>query len=288
MKRLKRLRRLAIAYVMVCGLLWLGQERLLFWPSATIKRTPEAHDLAYEDVWLPVPSADGTSERLHGWWIPATHPDAPVLLYLHHNAVNVSANLSQAEDFQELGCTVLLIDYRGFGHSEGKFPTESRVYQDAEATWDYLIQKRGIAANRIVIYGHSLGSAIALNLAANHPEAAAAIVQNPFTSMRDMSKRFGIFWLFPVDLLLRQKFNSIGKVRQLQMPILFIHGMRDPQIPYTMSQTLFAVAPEPKQLLLIPDQGHDNNMQDRDLAVVGRFLQTVLGNSASDPGTWKP
>lgn len=272
-KALNRLKRLAIAYCAICLLLWLGQERLIFWPSSKIKKTPASHGLQYEEVWLPVSTAGAKAERIHGWWIPAKTPQAPTILYLHHNAINISANISQAEDFHKLGYAVFLIDYRGYGLSEGEFPNEERVYEDAQSAWDYLVVTQQIPPKQIVIYGHSLGSAIAIDLAAKRSDAGALIVQNAFTSLRDMTKRFGIFWLIPVDLLLRQRFDSLEKIRTLKMPVLFIHGTRDPQIPFQMSEVLFATAPEPKQLLLITDLGHDNNMKQRDLGKISIFIE---------------
>lgn len=148
----------------------------------------------------------------HGWLIPTAKQQAPVLLYLYHNAINIGANVSQAGNFNQLGYSVLLIDYRGFGLSEGKFPSESQAYQDAETAWNYLIKKRQIPANKIFIYGHSVGGAIAINLAVKHPEAAGLIVQSSFTSLQDMTKRFGIYWLLPVDIILNQKFDSLKKI----------------------------------------------------------------------------
>lgn len=265
---------LAIAYTIIFVSLWFGQQRLLFWPSRVLERTPGLYGLRYEDVWLPVEGLDGI-ERLHGWWIPAA-TQAPVLLYLHHNAVNIGANVTQAEDFHKLGYSVLLIDYRGFGLSEGKFPSESQVYQDAQVAWNYLTQKQQIPPNKIFIYGHSMGGAIAIDLAVKQPKAAGLITHNAFTSLRDMTKRFGIFWLFPVDIILNQKFNSLQKISSLQMPVLFIHGTRDPQIPAQMSQTLFNAAMKPKRLLLISEAGHDNNMDKQNLQRVGNFMEEVL------------
>ncbi|MBC6423102.1 MAG: alpha/beta hydrolase [Hormoscilla sp. SP12CHS1] len=277
-KRLIILRGLAIAYLGIGGLLWWGQQRLLFWPSPVLERTQSKYNLDYEDVWLPVSDPEGNVERIHGWWLPASQPQAPVLLYLHHNAVNIGANVSQAKSFHKLVFSVLLIDYRGFGLSEGDFPDEFQVYRDAEVAWHYLTQKRGIPPQQIFIYGHSLGGAIAIYLAVRHPEAGALIAHNSFTNLRDMTKRFGIFWLFPVDLLLRQKFDSIGKISGLKMPVLFIHGTRDPQIPARMSESLLATAPAPKRLLLIPE-GHDNNMDKEYWQEVGKFMQQVQSDN---------
>ena len=275
-KRLGFVRYLAIIYTVVCVFLWFGQQRLLFWPSRVLERTPSSYGLHYENVWLGVPVKDGKVEHLHGWWIPASNPQAPVLLYLHHNAINIGANVSQAKDFHKLGYSVFLIEYRGFGLSEGDFPTELQLYQDAQVAWNYLIQKQQIPPKKIFIYGHSMGGAIAIDLAVKHPEAAGLITQNAFTDLRDMTKRFGIFWLLPVDILLREKFNSLQKIRFLKIPVLFIHGTRDPQIPARMSQSLFTAAPQPKQLLLIPKGGHDNNMKKQDLQKVRKFINQVI------------
>jgi hypothetical protein len=268
---LVRAARLFSGYVVICILLLWQQQRLLFWPSSTLEHTPGLYNLRYQDVWLPVSTKDGNVERIHGWWIPAEQATAPVLLYFHHNAVNIGANVSQARKFQQLGCSVLLVDYRGFGLSEGSFPTESQVYEDAQAAWVYLTRDRQIPARQIFIYGHSVGGAVAIDLAAKHPEAAALIVQSSFTSLRDMTKRFGLFWVLPIDLILRQRFDSLQKIKSLKMPVLFIHGTADPQIPVAMGQALYDATPEPKQILIIPQAGHDNNMADPYYQVVKQF-----------------
>ncbi len=152
-----------------------------------------------------------------------------------------------------------MIDYRGYGRSPGKFPTESSVYEDVEAAWNYLTQEQKIPPEKIFVYGHSLGGAIAIDLALAHPEIAGLAVEGTFTSMRHMVNHlYSQFLIFPVDLILNQRFDSLSKVQSLQMPVLFIHGTADRLIPAHMSQTLFDAAPEPKQLLLVPEAGHHN------------------------------
>jgi pimeloyl-ACP methyl ester carboxylesterase len=184
--------------------------------------------------------------------------DAKVLLYLHGNGINIGANVAHANRFHQLGFSVLLIDYRGYGRSEG-IPSESGVYQDAEIAWDYLVKRH--QPNDIFIYGHSLGGAIAINLAVQHPEAAGLIVESSFTSIKDIANLQGRFWMFPVDLILNQRFDSISKVPSLQIPVLFIHGEADFQVPATMSQELYAAAPKPKYLYLISGAGHNNTAE---------------------------
>ena len=199
-----------------------------------------------------------------------------VVLYLHGNGSNVGANVEHANRFHRLGLSVFLIDYRGYGNSQGDFPSEYRVYEDAQLAWDYLVKQRGIHPNQIYIYGHSLGGAIAIDLAVRHPEAAGLIVEGSFTSvlaMVDFQKP--LFRVFPIDLLLAQRFDSLSKVDRLQMPVLFIHGTADNVVPAQMSKKLFDAAPDPKQLYMVPDGGHNNAAQIGGveyLRVVSKFL----------------
>ncbi|MEG5127075.1 alpha/beta fold hydrolase [Microcoleus sp. ARI1-B5] len=199
-----------------------------------------------------------------------------VVLYLHGNGSNVGANVEHANRFHGLGLSVFLIDYRGYGKSQGDFPSESRVYEDAQQAWDYLVKQRGINPNQIYIYGHSLGGAIAIDLAVRHPEAAGLIVEGSFTSVRAMVDfQKPQFWMFPIDFLLRQRFDSLSKVDRLQMPVLFIHGTADTVVPPQMGKKLFDAAPEPKQLYMVPDGGHNNAAQiggAEYLLIVRQFL----------------
>ncbi|GAX34113.1 alpha/beta hydrolase [Nodularia sp. NIES-3585] len=246
-----------IAYIAICLLLFVKQQKFIFFPSSEIERTPKFFNLPYEDVWLPV-TTDGQTKLIHGWWIKSPQPDADVLLYLHGNAINVSANIGHANRLHQLGFSVLLIDYRGYGLSEGHFPSEQRVYEDAIVGWNYLVQDKQIPPRRIFIYGHSMGGAIAIDLAIKHPEAAGLIVESSFTSIADMVAYRNLFRIFPVNLILTQRFESIKKVPQLKMPVLFIHGTADTTVPSFMSQKLYHAAPEPKKLLLVPSADHNN------------------------------
>lgn len=245
---------LATVYLLVCVTLYLWQNRLIFFPSKVLQVFPHDFDLPHEDIWIPV----NTRDRLHSWWIPAAAPRG-VILYLHGNGINVGGNIEHAYRFWQMGFSVLLIDYRGYGQSVGKFPTEKQVYEDAETALQYLIEQRGVPPREIFLYGHSLGGAIAIHLASYHPELAGVIVESSFTSMADMvvyMKRYN--WL-PVDLILHHKFESIEKVKSLQQPLLFIHGTGDQVVPSFMSELLYDAATSPKkQVLIIPDARHDN------------------------------
>lgn len=302
---------LAVAYSAACVFLFVAQGKFIFFPARAIETTPDDFQLKYQDVWLPIPSKTGAVESVHGWWIPAsgTPPKAwggarkgewllatpqsdrravapvpalnkgglgGVVLYLHGNGSNVGANVEHANRFHRLGLSVFVIDYRGYGKSQGDFPSESQVYEDAQLAWDYLVKQRGVNPNQIYIYGHSLGGAIAIDLAVRHPEAARLIVEGSFTSTRAMVDfQKGLFWLFPIDWLLTQRFDSLSKVDRLQMPVLFIHGTADNVVPVEMSKKLFDAAPEPKQLYIVPDGGHNNVAQiggAEYLQIVSQFL----------------
>ncbi|MEA5581678.1 alpha/beta fold hydrolase [Nodularia harveyana UHCC-0300] len=247
-----------LAYFAICLVLFVKQEEFIFFPSTVIEKTPEFFNLPYEDIWLPVKSNHGETELMHGWWIKSPQPDANVLLYLHGNAINVGANVGHANRLHELGFSVLLIDYRGYGRSTGDFPNEKRVYEDAAVAWNHLVQEKQIPPSKIFIYGHSMGGAIAIDLAIKHPEAAGLIVESSFTSVQEMVAFRNLFRIFPVNLILTQRFESIKKVPDLKIPVLFIHGTADTTVPSFMSQKLYHAAPEPKKLLLVQSAEHNN------------------------------
>lgn len=259
---------LLIIYLSLCLLLRFGQARLIFHPSAQLDATPAAQNLAYEEVRLPV-----STGSLFGWWIPATNPNAPVVLYLHGNGSNIGDLINQADRLHQLRLSVLLFDYRGYGNSSPPFPNEAIVYEDGEAAWQYLTQTREIASQKIFLFGESIGGAVAIELATRHPDAAGVIVQSSLTSMQDVADYIKLLRLFPTDWLLTQQFDSLDKVRSLQLPSLFVHGTADQTIPVHMSQALFATAPDPKQLLLVPNATHTN------VARIGgtQYLQTIQG-----------
>ena len=267
-----------ILYTAACLYLFFQQTRFIFFPSSAIETTPKFFNLDYQEVWLPVKTRSGGVERMHGWWIPASKPNAQVLLYLHGNGINIGANVAHANRFHRLGFSVLLPDYRGYGRSEGSFPTEAAVYQDAAVAWDYLVQERKIQPEQIFLYGHSLGGAVAIDLAVKQPDAAGLIVESSFTSIRDIVDSQSIYRIFPIDLILNQRFDSIRKVRSLALPVLFIHGTADLRVPATMSQQLYEAAPEPKQLILIPNAGHNNTAEtagDKYFQLMQKFVQQV-------------
>ncbi len=252
---------LIVAYLAACIYIRINQVNMIFLPLEVIYTNPGRMDMAYEDVSILSGSGSEAGE-LQGFWVPAEDPDAPVMLYLHGNDATIGKNLEHTERLHELGYHVLLFDYRGFGSSYGTTqPSEDKVYEDAEAAWQYLIDEKGFNPQEIFIYGHSLGGAIAIELATRMPDAAGLITECTFTSVLDMSGEKYNGWLrcLPLEWLVSHRFESIEKVGELEMPVLFIHGMADEKIPYAMSEQLHAAASEPKGLLLIPGGGHANS-----------------------------
>jgi fermentation-respiration switch protein FrsA (DUF1100 family) len=247
---------LTSVYAAICLALLRWQTRLIFFPTAKLTLTPQALGLSYEEVWLPI--SPQTEERLHGWWLPAISEVRGTVLYLHGNGSNVSENLEQAYRWVKLGFNVFLFDYRGYGRSGGPFPNEERVYEDAQVALHYLLERRAIAPPQLLLYGHSLGGAVAIELATRNPNVAGLVIEGTFTSLREIVDFTRMYSLFPVNLLLSQRFDSLSKVASLTMPILYIHGTEDRTVPYHMSQTLYSATHTPKQLYLVPEADHNN------------------------------
>ena len=271
---------LATLYLTCCLLVRYGQSRLIFVPDSYIKSTPQEYSLNYQDVWIDV-----GEDKIHGWWIGSARQTAPTLLYFHGNGSNNGDLVEVAAIFHSLGVSVLLIDYRGYGKSSPVFPNEARVYQDAEAVWQYLTNKLQIEPQNIFAYGHSLGGAIAIDLAFHHPDMAGIIVEGTFTSMKDMAKFLPWLRIFPLDWLVTQHFDSISKIKSLQTPLLILHGSADDIVPVAMAKELFAAAPQPKQLVIIPQANHNDLPEFGDrkyLSSLQKFIQTNRQAKKSD------
>lgn len=216
-----------------------------------------------EEVHLQSPAL-GTDESLHAWWWPAARKDAPALLYLHGSRWNLTGQLFRIEQLHALGFSVLAVDYRGFGQSRGALPSERSVYQDALIAWEHLARLQPEADKRF-IYGHSLGGAVAVNLAHelagdDRAQAAGLIVESSFTNLGDVAAAVTNTSL-PVRWLLSQEFDSLSKIGEVGIPVLIAHGRDDRYVPSRFSEALFEAASEPKQLLLIEGANHNNGLR---------------------------
>ena len=249
---------LVLAYGAVCAYLWATQRHHIFEPRPLLQTSPERLGLKFEEVHIQSGNGDERGD-LYSWWLPAENADAPTILYLHGNDKNIGAarDLNTASRMHDMGYNLLMVDYRGYGKSTGGEPSEQKLYEDAESAWQYLIKQRVIPSEHVFIYGHSLGSAIAIELALHHSQAGGVIAESAFTSMVDMAKRQ--YKYLPADMLVNQRFDSLDKIGHLKIPVLLIHGTWDRLIPYQMSQRLFESAPQPKYLKLIEGGEHGSD-----------------------------
>jgi hypothetical protein len=273
-----RARRLAIAVALVYGVSCVGlyeaQRYLVFKPETTLHTAPAGYPFPVQDIAL----AGEPRQTLHGWWVAGPDPKAKVVLYLHGNDGNVSTNMDGIVHLRELGYSVFLIDYRGYGMSGGGFPSEQGVYRDAQSAWDYLVRERGVNPANLIIYGHSLGGAIAIELALHHPEAAALVVESSFTSIRDLALLDARLAVVPVGPFLNQRFDSISKVGRLRLPVLYIHGTADEIVPFAMGKSLYDATPAARGFVAIRGGRHESNavVGGAELrSAIGRFVENV-------------
>lgn len=252
------------------------ERELLFRPSREVAGWYSGIPAAVQDVFLPV-GEGADSQRIHAWWWPDDNPKAPVVFYLHGARWNLTGHLNRIAQLRRFGFSVFAIDYRGFGRSDGDLPSEATVYEDARIGWRWLVAREPDASRRL-IYGHSLGGPVAVDLAAQLPNEGAAarglIIESSFTSLADMASEMSNGWL-PVGLL-TQKFDAVGKIAQIRMPVLVVHGAGDRYVPARFSEALYAAAPAPKKLLLVPNGSHNNSMWMGD-ADYQRALDELFG-----------
>jgi hypothetical protein len=231
-----------VGYALFVGLIYLSQHRLLYLPyvpGRTLVMTPEDVDMPYEDVELN--ASDGT--RLHGWFVPGEGPN--VLIFFHGNAGNISHRLGSIRQFRALGLSVLIIDYRGYGQSDGR-PTEAGTYLDAEAAWAYLTGERGVRPDDIVVFGRSLGGSVAARLAGTH-RPAGLIVESAFTSVPDIASE--LYRFIPARYLSRFQYDTREYVREARCPVLIVHSREDEIIPFHHGEAIFAATGEPRTFL---------------------------------------
>ncbi|WP_275546934.1 MULTISPECIES: alpha/beta hydrolase [unclassified Pseudomonas] len=266
--RRRRLSLIVMACLLVlipvgCAKLEQTERELVFRIEPGTARWFSGLPTGIEDVQLQSPDL-GADESLHAWWWPAARKDAPALLYLHGSRWNLTGQLFRIEQLHAMGFSVLAVDYRGFGQSRGALPSERSVYQDSLIAWEHLTRLQPEADKRF-IYGHSLGGAVAVNLAhelagEDRAQAAGLIVESSFTNLGDVAAAVANTSL-PVRWLLSQEFDSLSKIGEVGIPVLIAHGRNDRYVPSRFSEALFDAASEPKQLLLIEGANHNNGLR---------------------------
>ena len=239
---------LTAALLLLNGLFYLQQPHMVFFPTRDVAATPQAWGLAYEDVTLT--AEDGV--RLHGWYLPCQGARR-TLLFFHGNGGNISHRGESLMIFHRLGFNVLIIDYRGYGRSEG-VPGEQGFYRDARAAWSYLVDTRGVAPGQITLFGRSLGGAVAAHLAAE-VQPAALILESTFASSQDMAAH--LFPLLSHVVYLRYDFDTAARLSERKCPLLMLHSREDEIIPYASGRRAFERARSPK--IFVELQGDHNS-----------------------------
>lgn len=247
---------LAAVTVLGCGSLDEKQREWIFQPGERTWAGGQAAAQGMEDVWIDFKApSTGDAVRLHGLWLAAAQPEgAPVLLYLHGARFDVRGSAPRIRRMQELGFSVLAVDYRGFGRSSKALPSEASAYEDARAAWNWLAAQ--YPQSRRYVFGHSLGGAIAVHLAGEvQHDAAGLIVEGSFPSIPDVVSSFKWGWL-PVGPLITQRFEAGEEIGKLTMPVLVVHGSEDTLIPPALGRALYDRAPEPKRFVLVEGGSH--------------------------------
>ena len=259
-------------YVLLGLALYVLQEKMVFLPhipGRTLDATPQAFGLDYVDVEFT--TTDGLT--LHGWYVNARQPRGAVLFF-HGNAGNISHRLDSIAIFNELGLDTFIIDYRGYGQSDGK-PSEAGLYRDAEAAWQHLVEGRGMDPGQIGIFGRSIGGAAAASLASKH-RPGFVIIESSFTSAADMAAH--LYPFMPARLLSRLRFPVIELLAESSSPVLIVHSRDDEIVPFFMGRALFDAAPSEKAFLELSGDHNSGFIIDRShyITGLGKFLDAHL------------
>ena len=254
---------LAASYVLIATLLYLLQRRILYRQQRT---PPDLTGAGLPEVrQMTVTTPDGLA--LLAWYQPPARESGRVVLYLHGNAAHIGHRAYRLGPFQRLGWGVLLLEYRGYGGNPGR-PSEAGLIIDAPAGLAAL-QAMGFSLSAIVVWGESLGTGPAVQLAVEH-KVGAVLLESPYTSIADIARLR--YRLFPVDRLLLDRFDSLRRVGSVQAPVLVMHGAHDQIVPVAMGRAVYAAAPDPKQLWIAPHAGHLDLVEAGAIEVAGQFV----------------
>ena len=254
------------------------EKRLIFCPDrSNDSATPDIYGLEYDDVTFR--TEDGLD--LNGWFVPgkrtSSDADLHTLLWFHGNAGNINRRLDNIKMiYDRVPVNVFIIDYRQYGRSEGKI-SEKGTYIDARAALAYLHSRKEINQEKIIFFGRSLGSAVAVELALNE-KCRALILETPFTSIKEMGKK--LYPFLPISHLIRTKYDSLSKIRNIKVPILIMHGDKDKLVPFEHGKRLYDIANEPKEFYTIPGAGHNDTHivgGDEYYGVIKRFVTKLEG-----------
>lgn len=243
-----------LALGLFSGWLYFMQPSMIFYPSRELVASPADWHLQYEDVSFR--SRDGVT--LHGWYIP-NQASKRVVLFFHGNAGNMSHRGESVAIFHRLGLNVFIFDYRGYGRSQGK-PSEKGLYLDAAGAWDYLTKTCGSAGENIILFGRSIGGAVATHLA-SEVSPAALIVESAFSSARDVAG--SAFPILSRLTLIRYDFNAASDIKGVRCPVLILHSPDDEILPYSLGEKLYRAANEPKEFVRLRGDHNSGFLQSQ-------------------------
>ena len=244
------------------------EPRLIYLPWPEIERTPADLGWTYQD--LDLSAADGV--RLHAWFLPAAAPARATVLFLHGNAGNISHRFDKLAVLRALGLAILIVDYRGYGGSAGR-PSEAGTYLDADAAYAWLVKEQGVDPQRIVLYGESLGAAVAVDLAVREP-VGGLVLESVFSSGVDVARE--LFPFLPAHLLLRNRYETSAKIDRVRAPLLILHSREDEFFSWHHPQRLFDAAHAPKRLVEL--RGSHNDAFLRSAPIYREALTRFLGS----------
>jgi len=262
-----------VVYVALVGGLFFFQRQLLYHPDKTRPQLAGLEQIGVREVVLS--TEDGLS--LLSWYLPP-RPDRqhqtgrPVIAYFHGNGGHIGYRVERLLRFAREGYGVLMLEYRGYGGNPGT-PSEAGFYADARAALGFL-EREGVAPKRLVLYGESLGSGVAVELAAER-DVAGLILEAPFTSVAEVAQHH--FPYVPAARLVIDRFDSLSRIGKVRAPILFLHGERDRVVPVRYGRALFNAAPEPKEGWFVPEAGHEDLARHGALDAVVAFIERRLG-----------
>ena len=226
-------------------------NNMAFLPLPGIDVHPDRFRVPIEEVYIT--TEDGV--KVHGFYFSRANSDR-VMLFFHGNYGNASQRLGTAKEIYDLDTNVLLMDYRGYGRSEGK-PSESGIYLDGKAAAEFLINEKGFSESRIVLYGRSIGAAVAVDLAQDR-DFAGLVLLSPMSSAPDVAVDMGLGWLAP---FVKGRLDLVTKIRNVRIPVVFFHGEHDEMIPWSMGQAVFENASHPKTFYTVERAGHNDLIQ---------------------------
>lgn len=255
---------IALAYSGMAGYLYFNQRKILYLPEKNLKHPKEYGLNGFEEIKLRTSDTFALTA-----WYSQPVLDKPTIVYFHGNAGHLGDRSEKLAHFQKEGWGIMAVSYRGYGTSEG-VPSEAGLFEDARTSLQFILKSRNIPVEKTILYGESLGSGIAVQMATEFQGLKAVVLEAPYTSVADRAAE--LYPYIPARKLLKDHFNSLQKIRNVKAPLMIIHGVEDITIPVHHGQAIFGYANEPKKAHFLPGIGHT----DFDVEVITKHMRELL------------